>query len=184
MKVDQSILRRLDQELIGHQQQIAMHQVEIARLQDTRRLLMGLVEDDQAAADRAKAGPELLPGSHAKPMLIVRKVGSGEADQSDNLGIVASGRRKGLPRLRKGRSGVKMKPKGQRPLTRLKSRVLDAVEPGGKAISPRDLGDQLGLSRDDADRKPLWNTLYQMRQKGLIKRDQIGQYYRPATNGH
>src|SRR5207249_2226922 len=70
----QSTLRRLDEEIVGHKQQIARSQVEIARLQDTRMVLMRLAEDDiaHAEAERAeRAG--MIAGEHAKPVLIVRK---------------------------------------------------------------------------------------------------------------
>ena len=74
----QATIRRLDEEITGRRQQIAALQVEIARLEDSRRVFMSLMEADQHAtetrAQRAEGPPPgLSNGSHGKPMLIVRK---------------------------------------------------------------------------------------------------------------
>jgi hypothetical protein len=178
MKDVQATLRRIDEEITASRQEIARQQINIVRLEDTRRVLMGLAEADQeAAAHRVADRGNVLPGSHARPVLIVRKIGSGDASEmvdgahSDApLGIVASGKRKGQPRVRKSRSGA----------TELRERVLRVVEPGGKPISPKEIGNNIGLPAREEVRKPLWNQLYQMRVKGLIERDEVGRYYRPA----
>lgn len=78
-------LRRLDEEITGHRQRIAMSQVEICRLEDTRRVLMSIAETDMAMKEAAERGEESrrrLNGAHAAPVLIVRKTGSGDEPQS------------------------------------------------------------------------------------------------------
>lgn len=184
MKDMQAMLRRLDEEIIGHQQQIAMHQVEMVRAQDARRLLMGLAEADHDAAQSAAMQRQgVIPGAHSKPMLIVRKVGSGEPEMSSErtereLGIVEGGKRKGLPRLRPARKGTKAV------LTDLRERILKVVTPGEEPMGPREIGNNIGLSTKEQDRKPMWNALYQMKLKGVLQRDAEGRYYRPMPNGN
>lgn len=182
MKDIQTMLRRLDEEITGSRQEIARQQVNIARLEDTRRVLMGLAEADQEAqAHRAADRQHVIPGSHARPVLVVRKTGTGEAmEDVSPLGVVASGKRKGLPRLRPGVKGRKHKVPGGTLMSDLRERVLRVVEPGEEPMSPKDIGNNIGLSTKEEDRKPLWNTLYQMRVKGMLERDSEGRYFRPA----
>ncbi len=53
--------------------------------------------------------------------------------------------------------------------------------PGEAPISPKAIGNYLGLSTKEDARKPLWNALYQMRIEGSLSRNDEGQYYRPAV---
>src|SRR5580765_7905988 len=83
MKDVDAMLRRIDQEIVQHRQEIAGRQVAIARLEDSRKVLQGLVEGDQIAAEMARAERGAAPGQingHARPMLIVRRTGSDEEE--------------------------------------------------------------------------------------------------------
>jgi hypothetical protein len=60
----------------------------------------------------------------------------------------------------------------------LRERILKVVEPGDEPMDPKEIGNNIGLSTNEEVRKPLWNQLYQMRQKGLLLRDAEGRYYR------
>lgn len=181
------ILRRLDEEIIYCNQQIAALQVRIVTAQNSRRFIMGLEEDDQAAqAMRREANAALNGRAFDKPMLIVRKANSGDDPnfrgdiyeaQPPPLGIVASGKRKGLPRVRQPRAGTKTYPKKAK---ELRERVLNVVTPGEEPMSPKEIGNNIGLSVKEEDRKPLWNVLYNMKAKGLIQRNEKGDYFRPA----
>lgn len=153
MKLDET-LRRLDQEIVAHEQQIAMHQVEIMRLTTTRRTLMGIVENDQAAAEARRAEPGLLPGSHAKPMLIVRRVGSG--DEPPEAESQAPKKRRGGKRT----AGL---------LNQMKARVLAAVSGEAEGLTTHEIGNHLGI-HDPDDRRRMWNAIYQLQVKGDLTR--------------
>ena len=184
MSNTQQMLRRIDDEITLNRQEIARRQVDIARLEDTRRVLMGLEETDQAAAEaRKSAHAGLIPGSSGKPVLIVRKVGSGHDINGHEapLGIVASGKRKGLPRLKKVRKdkGMKHGKQGSE-IGKMRRRILDFLKPGDEPIASADLAANLGLPIGEDHRKPMQNALYHMRVNGLIQRDPQGRYYLPA----
>lgn len=76
----QNYLRRLDDEIGQHRRDIAVHQVEIARLEDARRVVIGLAEKD---ATIAAEGPARQLNGHAeKPLLIVREAKSEDVDEA------------------------------------------------------------------------------------------------------
>jgi hypothetical protein len=60
-------LRKIDDEIREHRQHIALHQVEIARLEDARRVMIGLAEKDEA-----KANGQPVLAADEKPLLIMR----------------------------------------------------------------------------------------------------------------
>lgn len=180
MKDVNATLRRIDEEIVGHKQRIAMSQVEIARLQDTRQVLQRLVEDDQQAASDAKlqrAGT--IAGEHAKPVLIVRKTGTG-----DEEGTASKARKNG--------TAVTMHAKVEKPSKRrglangwrrgmhsesgdYREKILKTLDPETPMTS-REIGDYLGLARNEEARKAMSNALYQLRVKGLIMRDDQNRY--------
>jgi hypothetical protein len=179
MKGLNDTLRRIDQEIDHRRQQIAIQQVEIARLEDSRKTLMRLADDDIAAAQMAREQQQSLGrSSSAKPLLIVRQTTEDEAP----LGIVASGKRKGLPRKRRARGGQKMA-RGSSSSGKLRDLILATIKPGDEPIGSTDLADQLGLAEGQEARKPMQNALYVLRTTGKLLRDSDLRYYRPAPNG-
>jgi hypothetical protein len=179
MKGFNDTLRRIDQEIDQRRREIAVHQVEIVRLEDSRKVLMRLADDDIAAAQMQRGEQQSLGhSSHAKPMLIVRQTTEDEAP----LGIVASGKRKGMPRMRRARGGQKMA-RGGSSSGKMRDLILDAIKPGDQPITSSTLGDQLGLAEGQEARKPMQNALYVLRTTGKLLRDDQLRYYRPAPNG-
>lgn len=183
MKDIQATLRRLDEEIVGRKQQIAMHQVEIARLQDTRSLLMQLAEDDIAQAEAARAErAAMLPGEHAKPVLIVRKTGTGDeegsASQAAKYGKTVHARTNGTAtkteKPKKPRK-VKASASGQ-----MRERIMSVMDPE-TPMSSREIGDFLGLPRDEEARKAMSNALYQLKVKGQLIRDGENRYAVPRA---
>jgi hypothetical protein len=185
MKDVNATLRRIDEEIVGHKQAIARSQVEIMRLQDTRQVLARLVEDDQAAEQHAKlerAG--IIAGEHSKPVLIVRRTGSG-----DEEGTASKAAKEGL-----NGTHTKVKPKrdykadsakyGKRSKVSASGEMRDKILAMMDADTPmtsREIGDFLGLPRDEKSRKDMSNALYQLRVKGALKRDTEDRYSTPAA---
>lgn len=139
MKDITATLRRIDEELTATRQQIAALQVSIVRLEDTRRVLMGLAEADQAA--EAHRGDALLPGSSARPQLIVRPTGT--------------------------INGKKVRRKRSR--SEMRDRILILLK-HGKPMTTAEIGDALDLPKGEAYRKPMSNALYNMRITGMVDR--------------
>lgn len=170
MKDIVTTLRRLDEEIVGHHQNIARSQVEIMRLQDTRKVLMRLVEDDQHAAEAA-AQERLgsVNGAHAKPVLIVRKTGSDEPAKAaktkrDYKTDSAKYGRRNKPSVSGG----------------FRDRIAKLLAGAEAPMTSQEIGDHLGVPRGDAPRKPMSNALYQMRIRGDVKRDPDHRYSRPG----
>jgi hypothetical protein len=180
MKDVQATLRRLDEEIVGHKQNIARHQVEIARLQDTRAVLMRLAEDDIAHAEAAKAERVgVLPGEHAKPQLIVRKIGSGDEEGSASQAAKRYGK---TIHARANGSATAEKPKKRRKREasesgEMRAKIMKIMDT--TPMSSREIGDFLGLPRDEKARKSMSNALYQLKVKGELIRDAEHRYVRP-----
>lgn len=174
MKDVQATLRRIDEEIVGHKQQIAMHQVELVRLQDTRNVLMGLAEADIAHAEASKAEraeARLTAGEHAKPVLIVRKVGSGEDGPPKTIHARANGETKvDKPKKRRRQ---KASASGD-----MRAKIMEVVD-SETPMSSREIGDHLGLPRNETARKAMSNALYQLKVKGDLVRDGEHRYVRP-----
>lgn len=163
----QKLLKRFDDEITSHRQQIAAHQVHIARLEDSRRLIMGLAEADQMHAQAEPVGtPALSNGSHAKPMLIVRKT------TQDTPPPVEKAPRKGP---RKSKDGSKRAAWRERV-----KKFFD--EPDTEPMKAAELANYFGLaaSSKDKDRKDLANALYYMAQAGTLQKDGEGRYFAPT----
>lgn len=189
MKDVQATLRRIDEEITGHTQQIARHRVEIARLQETRLVLMNLAEGDIVAAHATReerAG--VINGAHAKPMLIVRKVGTGDEEGTASKAL-KEGRDYSAEYARRGlnKAGNKrgLKTKGNKrdgsARALYRERVLATLK-DGEAMTGTELGDYFGLPRTSKERKPLQNALYYMQISGLVHRD-AGKRFSLSPNG-
>lgn len=174
MKDVQATLRRIDEEIVGHKQQIAMHQVELVRLQDTRNVLMGLAEADIAHAEASKAervNARLMAGEHAKPMLIVRPTGSGEDEPPKTVHARVNGHKKAdKPKKRRARAGSES--------AAMREKIMKVID-DDTPMSSREIGDYLGLPRDEMARKAMSNALYQLKTKGELIRDGENRYHRP-----
>lgn len=163
---NQATLRRLDGEITQRRQQIAALQVEIARLEDTRRVLMSLDEADQMAAHSRHEPPPstLMNGSHAKPVLIVRKT----TEDSPPAEKGPTGRKKERkPRNMSARAGWREKVKA----------LLDEAD--AEPMTASELGNYFGIPIGKA-RKDLQNALYYLQKSNDVHRDDEGRYSRPT----
>ena len=165
MKDVQAMLRRIDEELTAHRQTIAVSRVKIGELEETRRILMGLSEDDQAAAEARKGNGGLLEGSHAKPVLIVRKISNGAAHDEPK-------------KKRKHR-------KDDGSMADMKARILKTLEDEADGLTSHEIGNHLGLGPTYQDRNQMSNALYQMKTAGILGRHEGAhqrdrRYYRPV----
>jgi len=184
-------LKRIDEEIVSRKQQIAMHQVEIARLQDTRNVLVGLVEDDIAAAEARRMGEraELLAGQGSRPMIVVRKTTEDEqpppkaAMHARANGSVLRDERlekAEAQRLRRAAGSSKPKRRGKASASgAMREKIMAIMD--GTPMSSREIGDFLGLPRDEDARKSMSNALYQLKVKGELIRDAENRYIRPAA---
>lgn len=161
------MLKRIDDEITSHRQQIAAHQVHIARLEDSRRVFMGLAEADQMAAQGApvEATPALSNGSHGKPMLIVRKTTQDTPPPAE----------KPAKKPRKSKDGSKRAAWRERV-----KKFFD--EPDTEPMKAAELANYFGLAAGskDKDRKDLANALYYMAQAGTLQKDGEGRYFAPT----
>ena len=164
MKDIQATLRRLDEEITSNRQQIAALQVGIMRLEDTRRVLMGISEADAFAAERRASGIDLLtPGSTAQPQLIVRKIGS---DKPRKPGSGKRGGRGGTNEAGEAREAI-LKVVGKLPML------------------PKEIGTAIGLPKgENKARKTMWNAIYHLHRTKTLHRTAEGRYFRPAGNGN
>jgi len=194
MKDVQATLRRIDEEITGHHQQIARHRVEIARLQETRLVLMGIAEGDAAAHERAsQERVHTINGAHARPVLIVRKEGSGEAEAERHAKELerkkkyrdakraAKAKRQEVkaaaepasPAIKKGpKSGPKT---GRTPRASASAlwrpKVLQTLRGEAEGMTRQQLGDVFGLPRGEKHRKALSNALYTLANHGQLRHD-------------
>lgn len=191
MNVD-ATLRRIDEEIVEHRKQIATHQVAIARLEDTRRVLMGLVEGDQIAAEMARAertaAPDQING-HARPMLIVRRTGSGDEGpppapkKAKAKKVRDYGRERAkaaeLQRKREQGEAPPPAPRKKREYTSadvygggkvLQEKVVALVKKTGP-IASREIGNRLNIPQGTNDRQPLSNALWTLKNAGVLQRD-------------
>lgn len=193
MKDVQATLRRIDEEITGHHQQIARHRVEIARLQETRLVLMGIAEGDMAAAERAsQQRVHTINGAHARPVLIVRKEGSGEAEAERHAKVLerkkryrdqAKARRDEIKRAAERASpAIKTGPKPKTKMPRASAsglwrpKVLETLRGEREGMSRLELGDFFGLPRGEKARKALSNALYTLTNNGRLARDDAGRF--------
>jgi hypothetical protein len=171
----QGTLKRIDEQITAHNQSIARSRLEIARLQETRLVLMGLAEEDILVAEQAKmerAG--LINGQHSVPKLIVRKVGTGDeegsASKAAKLGLNSAGNRRGMNTLGRKPGSKNVSARGE-----YRDRVFAALK-GGEAMTGTELGDYFGMPRKAKARKPLQNALFFLRSNGQLHRDAEKRY--------
>jgi hypothetical protein len=185
MKDVSATLRRIDEEITGHKQRIAYSQVEIMRLQDTRQVLARLVEDDQHAEQQAKLERlGVVGGEHAKPVLIVRQTGTGGEDGAASKAVkngtavpAKTKRDYTIDSAKYGRRSGKPSESAS-----YRKKVLETLAPDG-VMTSREIGDYLGLPRNEADRKAMSNALYQLRVNGDLVRDDQNRYSLSRKSG-
>jgi hypothetical protein len=190
MKDVSATLRRIDEEIVGHKQAIARSQVEIMRLQDTRQVLARLVEDDQHAEQVSKMERlGVIAGEHAKPVLIVRQTGTGGEDGSASKAAKNGTTTMHLKATKEGKKSkrdykVDSAKYGKRSKVSVSGQFRDkiiALLSPAEEMTSQEIGDHLGLIRDDNVRKPMSNALYQLRIKGNLVRDDRNRYKLKAS---
>jgi hypothetical protein len=175
MKDIHATLRRLDEEITFHNQQIAGHRVEIARAQEARLVLMRIAESDMAMEQMARQERVgVIDGAHARPELIVRKDTSGEHEEEVKAAMREKWRRASQARRDK-KNGVN----ANSVTANFRDRVRNLLKDKPQGMTQDQMADFFGLSRDHKTRKPLANALYQLRHKGEVRRDD-DRHYRMA----
>jgi hypothetical protein len=185
IKDPQGTLRRIDDQIMQHNQNIARSRLEIARLQETRIVIMGLVEEDIFVAQQAKeerAG--IANGAHAVPKLIVRPTGYDEVfgehvtggDEQGHAapaeGMNKAGNLRGMKQPRKSRRPSEELPRDEQ-LEPMRERVLTAIKTHG-AMDTHDVRKALGLANEHHKSrkvKVLYNAIYSLRTQGKLTRD-------------
>ena len=172
MKDVQGYLKRLDAEITMHRQQIAMHQVEIARIEDARRVVMGIAESDAHPAHPA-GEPLLVNGSHAKPVLIVRK--STEAfPEEPPPKLNKSGDRRGMNQPKHRSKKVV-----EWPAPKMRTTVMATLRNKGP-LTTGELRAEIGLGQLNQRSPPvkaLYNALGKLRKLNRIVQDDATQAY-------
>lgn len=175
-------LRRIDEEIIAHRQQIAGHQVSIMRLEDSRKVLMGLAEGDVIAEAHAKAETSRqIGGAHAQPMLIVRRTGSDEAPKRQTP--LKNGKHRDYDRERKlAKARLAGKPPGEHAASAsaaMRRRVVAVLKSQGKPMTTGDIKKALGIdgSYNTVEMKTLSNAVYSLGRLGTLKRNDATMAY-------
>lgn len=149
-------LRKLDDEISGHRQAIALHQLEIARIEDARRVIVGIEERDSGhfGADYA------LNGAPVSPVLIARRPTSsedGSASQAAKYGALpppAPEPRQQQPRTRDGHQ--------------LTKRVLEFLKGQEEPLATSEIREAMGLVNDQRLTKRLHGALNSLKSRGII----------------
>lgn len=162
MKDIHHTLTRIDREITERRQQIAYQQVEIARLEDTRRVLMGLAEADMARPESEPTAQ--INGANARPVLIVRRTGTGDEEGTASHAA---------------KTGQKPKKPGSE-MSRIRKRILALLTDAPEPMTSREIGDHLGIARGETHRKAMNNALYQLRVTKILSRDPEKRYSLPA----
>lgn len=146
MKDITSYLKKLDQEITSHRQQIALHQLEIAKIEDARRVIVGIEE-----REAGHFGPD--HGLNGEPIVIARRPVLG-----DESGAASKAAKYGaLPAPEKKRDGVG---KG------MTQRVLDFFGAREGTFSTADIRHAMKL--DKIGTKRLHGTLNFLKTRGAI----------------
>ena len=189
MKDVAATLKRIDDEIVTRRQNIAYHQVEIARLEDTRKVLMSLAEDDIERAEQRR-NPEHL-SAPVTQSITVRKIGAEEGPppsphQANGHGerLNKRGDRRGMGKNDHDRSGHRTKqPKPRRvaadipPDERqefLRERVLVVLKSYGYPMDTADVRKAMGLEREwhkSRKVKALYNPITWLKKNGKIVRN-------------
>lgn len=164
MKDISPTLRRIDEEITATRQQIAALQVNIVRLEDARRVFMGMAEADQAHREAGGRAELLAPGSHARPQLIVRPTGSSEIN--------------GKPFKRKRR---RKRPQGT-VRAQLEKGIVAALADGA-TLTSTEVADQIGIPPGNHERHPLREALRFMLHDGQLIRSGAPRHYTYRLKG-
>lgn len=157
MKDISATIRRIDHEITRSRQQIAALQVDIARLEDARRVFMGIAETDQETAEGDRMERmSVINGAHAKPVLIVRKT----TEDKVTDGKPKQQRRKSERRERPADGSAALRPK-----------IIELLAESAPLTSA-EIGDKLGLAPNQDARKGMSNALYSMKHKGELRRSE------------
>jgi hypothetical protein len=174
MKDIHATLRRLDEEITFHNQQIAGHRVEIARAQEARLVLMRIAEADMAVEQMARQERVgVIDGAHARPQLIVRKDTSGEDEAKAKTALREKWRRASQARRDK-KNGLNTNSVSV--TASFRDRVRNLLKDKPEGMTQDQMGNFFGLPRGDKIRKPLANALYQLRRKGEVRRGEDSHY--------
>lgn len=162
----QRMLKRLDEEITGHRQQIAMHQVEIARLEDSRRVFMSLAEADQHRTNghAQDTTPTLANGSHAKPVLIVRKTTQDTPPPAEPA-----------PRKKGKRDNSKR--------AAWRAKIIEYFkDPQAEPAKVGEIANYFGVTGGwkAKEHKDLANALFYLAQAGTLHKDSEGRYSAPT----
>ena len=188
MKDVAATLRRIDEQITGYNQQIARARVEIARLQETRLVLSGLAEEDVILAEQAKQEARgVINGSHARPVLIVRKVGTGDEEGSASkaaklgLSVNKNGDRRGMNNPRKKERTTAPKPRRtaaeippEEKQEYLRERVVTVLQSYGHGMDTGDIRKALGMHKEwhkSRKVKALYNAISYLRREGKVVQD-------------
>jgi uncharacterized protein (DUF433 family) len=184
MKDIHATLRRLDEEITFHNQQIAGHRVEIARAQEARLVLMRIAEADMAMEQMARQERVgVIDGAHARPELIVRRDTSGEDEEEAKAALREKWRQASQARRdKKNGSNANANTNTKSVTANVRDRVRDLLKDKPEGMTQDQIADFFGLLRDNKTRKPLANALYQMRHKGEIRRDEDYHYRMASTS--
>lgn len=139
-------LKKLDAEITSHRQQIALHQLEIAKIEDARRVIVGIEE-----REAGHFGPD--HGLNGEPIVIARRPVLG-----DESGAASKAAKYGaLPAPAKKRNGSG---KG------MTERVLDFFETRDGAHATSEL--RAALKLDATGTKRLHGTLNALKARGAL----------------
>lgn len=164
-------LRDIDNEIIGHRQEIAKHQLRIAQLEDMRVLMMHREDDRAELAGKASPFGTLHNAEIAvrRPSAMLEHVNLPDGAMSAALksGVLPKPEKKDKKLRARRADGL------ARPVIR--HRVLEyfAALPPGTWRSSAEVGDHWGLPRDEASRKSVNNGMYQMGVAGLLTKSKI-----------
>lgn len=145
-------LRRIDEEITSHRRQIAVHQIEIVRLEDARLVISALAEQDQA---RPAKGDQLHINGAQRPVLVVRKTAEEE------------------PKPKKPKKPRSERINDQRSASYWRDKIIEFMRGReGEPITSNEIGNYHGLPHGDKARKPVQNAFYYLRKKGVIRIDE------------
>lgn len=188
MKDVAATLKRIDDEIVQRRQNIAYHQVEIARLEDTRRVLMGLAEEDIERAEQAR-NPERIAAQPVVQSITVRKIGGGEEEgpppktNGHGAHLNKSGDMRGMtnPRSKAKQarlaSDAPFKRRVQADIPQeerqeyVRGRVLAALRTNGKPMDTADIRRALGMDTEwhkSRKVKALYNAISYLRRDGQV----------------
>lgn len=166
-------LKRIDDEIIQRRQNIAYHQVEIARLEDTRKVLMSLAEDDEERAEAARH-PERVEVQPVVQSITVRKIVPGDPPPKTNgngAHLNKSGDMRGMNNPRKKlRAKASEIPQDERQ-EYLRERVLNVLKSYGHGMDTADIRKALGMQGEwhkSRKVKALYNALSYLRRQGKV----------------